>query len=325
MTDTSPASALKAPQKLDDVLIAMDVVDTLRHREETLLRELDTEGREERLVARLKEIYTAQGIEVSDAALREGVRALEEKRFHYVPPSRSLSVRLAELYIDRRYWLKPLVASVAAIAIGLAGWQFGVVAPGKARAEAQRIELTQTLPKTADTLFNSIQASTRDPEALRLAEAYKAAALQAARSNDPRSARDSLKNLEVLQADLAASYQVKVVYGYDSDGRERDSGVYRINLDDADLTNYYLIVEAIGADGRALEVPVQNEETGKADRVRKWAQRVDKETYYAIGSDKADDRIIQSAVIGSKPPGALSPTFTVNTPGGALTEWDSWR
>lgn len=44
---------------LDEVLLAMDVVDTLRHRENTLMRELDEAGRREDLIKRLKEIYHA--------------------------------------------------------------------------------------------------------------------------------------------------------------------------------------------------------------------------------------------------------------------------
>ena len=45
------------PHTLDEIMIAMDVVDTLRHREELVRRELDDEGREAELIARLREIY----------------------------------------------------------------------------------------------------------------------------------------------------------------------------------------------------------------------------------------------------------------------------
>ncbi len=58
----SEAAADKKP--LDEVLLAMDVVDTLRHRQLTLAREMDDVGRERELIERLKDIYHAQGIEV---------------------------------------------------------------------------------------------------------------------------------------------------------------------------------------------------------------------------------------------------------------------
>ena len=48
------------PQKLDDVMIAMDVVDTLRHREDLVARELNEEGREGDLLVRLRQIYRDQ-------------------------------------------------------------------------------------------------------------------------------------------------------------------------------------------------------------------------------------------------------------------------
>ena len=65
-------------QKLDNVMIAMDVVDTLRHRDDLVRRELNEEGRESELIVRLRQIYRDQGIEVSDQVLAEGVKALKD-------------------------------------------------------------------------------------------------------------------------------------------------------------------------------------------------------------------------------------------------------
>jgi len=67
----------KAP--LDELMLAMDVVDTLRHKELMLAREVEADDREQRLVERLREIYTAQGITVSDDVLKQGVAALQEE------------------------------------------------------------------------------------------------------------------------------------------------------------------------------------------------------------------------------------------------------
>ena len=63
----------KAP--LDELMLAMDVVDTLRHREDLIAREFNEEGRENDLIARLRQIYRDQGIEVPDNVLAEGVKA----------------------------------------------------------------------------------------------------------------------------------------------------------------------------------------------------------------------------------------------------------
>ena len=51
--------AVAAPAPLDELMLAMDVVDTLRHRELMLVREVEVEDRDQRLLARLREIYTA--------------------------------------------------------------------------------------------------------------------------------------------------------------------------------------------------------------------------------------------------------------------------
>ena len=77
---STPVTAAARKQPLDEVMLAMDVVDTIRHRQLIVERELDAAGRRERLIERLREIYTAQGIEVTDAALAAGVDALEQQQ-----------------------------------------------------------------------------------------------------------------------------------------------------------------------------------------------------------------------------------------------------
>ena len=91
MAETAVAAG--KPQTLDDVMIAMDVVDTLRHREDLVRRELNEEGREAELIARLREIYRNQGIEVPDHVLADGVKALKESRFVYTPAPQAGSGR----------------------------------------------------------------------------------------------------------------------------------------------------------------------------------------------------------------------------------------
>src|SRR5690606_33235018 len=86
--------------------LAMDIVDTLRHEQSLVERELASTQRDEDFVARVKQIYASQGIEVSEALVRQGVEALKQDRFAYVPPKRTLAVRLAEVWVDRGRWAK---------------------------------------------------------------------------------------------------------------------------------------------------------------------------------------------------------------------------
>jgi hypothetical protein len=87
---TSPATKRHGgKQPLDDVMLAMDVVDTLRRRERLVQRELDVAGREQDLREHLCKIYKAQGIDVPDHIIEEGVAALKEDRFVYEPPAQA--------------------------------------------------------------------------------------------------------------------------------------------------------------------------------------------------------------------------------------------
>ena len=89
----------QASKKIDlsEVMLAMDVVDTLRHQESIVERELQSEDREAELIEKLRKIYADQGLEVSDEVIAEGVKAMREERFAYRPPPGGLNTTLARL------------------------------------------------------------------------------------------------------------------------------------------------------------------------------------------------------------------------------------
>ena len=315
---TTPAiPQAKDTSKLDDVLLAMDVVDTLRHREQLVLSELDAGVREAALLVRLKEIYAAQGIDVPEQILKEGVKALEERRFIYEPPKPSIAVTLAKIYIARGRWMAPLVLSVIALGSLGAAWHLGVAVPERQRAEAARVELAETLPSETGRLHGEVTALALEEAARLKADALKADADRAIAAGDVTAARVARDGLALLQQDLAAVYDVRVVYG----PGEARSGVFRIPEDVPNGRNYYLIVEAVDPAGRLVEVPVASEEDRRSDRVTRWGQRVSETVFQSVADDKGDDQIIQNSVIGRKSQGYLSPQYTVDTPGGAILEW----
>ena len=310
-------TATPQTQTLDDVLVAMDVVDTLRHRDLILQKELDQEGREQQLIARLREIYAAQGIEVTDEVLLQGVRALEEQRFHYRPPTPSLGVRLAKIYIARDRWWKPLAGSFAALAVGVFAYQVGIVQPAKAKEARIERAITQTLPDQLAAVHGDIIEISQSETANQLAATYLLDGQTALETRDVETVETAIARVNQLKTDLSVAYQVRVVYG---PGEPR-SGIFRIPDDAPNARNYYLIVEAVDPAGRLVDVEIDSEEDRKTERVTRWGQRVSEDAFNAIASDKRDDQIIQNAVIGSKSAGTLSPTFTVATPGGAILEW----
>ena len=312
MTEASEVS-----KPLDEVLLAMDVVDTLRHRETTLLREMDEVGRRKELIARLKDIYHAQGIEVSDAVIEEGVQALKERRFAYTPPKPSLSVQLAKLYVSRDRWSKPVLGGL--VALGLVGtvYQFGIAGPAAARAEAAQIELTQTLPGQVAALEDEIGRLSMQDRATQVAATYVQDARSALRNEDANAAKLAIQSLEALRDELSTSYEIRVVYGPD----EARSGVIRLNDNVPGNTLYYLIVEAIDPAGRPVQRLITNQENTQTRRAAKWGQEVSETDFNRVAADKRDDMIIQNAVIGTKAVGALDPEFSVDTTGGAILEW----
>jgi hypothetical protein len=296
----------KAP--LDELMLAMDVVDTLRHKELVLARELKAEDRDEDLVRRLREIYTGQGIVVTDEILEQGVRALREERFVYRPPPAGFSRTLAHLYVTRGRWAKPVGAVAAVLAVALLSLQLFVWGPEQ-RAVAE-------LPADLQGAYQGVAISTQDSQALGEAQALLAAGEAAIADGDLDAARTAVTDLRTLADRLQITYQLRIV---SRPGEQ--SGVWRFPDDNPRSRNYYLIVEAIAQDGEPLRLPITSEEDGRTRGVRQWGLRVDEATFNRVAADKQDDGIIQDNIVGAKRRGELDVDYTVSTTGAAITEW----
>jgi hypothetical protein len=483
----SEAVSAPEPVALDRVMLAMDVVDTLRHQQALVDAELDDDRRQQDFVARVQAIYRSQGIDVDEAVIRDGVQALRENRFVYTPPERSLSVRLAELYVERGKWsrravvvLLVLLALWASYAVPrhyhhrglvdgfarqterlvataearakaadelLADWErahgahdsvavarlladaAAAVARGQQRLDTVRHELSplpdaETYPAqrtvwderlatfgttldaatadlgTARSLLATVaqlrQLQTRVDIALqRLAglelsgsEQAMVSALQrdvraaidggddtagqlaleqldrridgilAARQRqaDTRAEFASLRTaldgvdveaaastelqqlhttieqaiaaedwvragqqvllLRTLVGALEQAYELRIVSRPDD-----RSGVWRYEGNDRRRRNYYIVVEAIGKDGRALSLPVTSEEDQTTRSVQRFAIRVPESVYERVKADKQDNGLIDDAVFGHKRRGAREPEYRFPVAGGRITEW----
>jgi Tfp pilus assembly protein PilN len=293
---------------LDDVMLAMDVVDTLRHRQLLVERELNTEAREQTLIKRLREIYAAQGIDVPDHVLAEGVAALDEERFVYTPPEPGWRVTLAHLYITRGTWGKALLAILAMIIAVAIVYTTMISGPQQRRLAA--------LPGELATQRQAIIELTEVPEARERAQQYLVQGQAALREEDADAAGKAVVSLKELRAQLEHEYTVRIV-----SRPGESSGVWRMPDVNTDARNYYIIVEAVTADGSTLTLPVRNEEDGKIYKVNKWALRVSEQLYEQIAADKSDDGIIQQRDFGVKRRGQLTPDYAMPTTGAALTDW----
>lgn len=297
-----------AARPLDDVMLAMDVVDTLRHQELLVERELNTEDRDRKMIERLRGIYASQGIEVPDHVLEEGVSALKEDRFVYDPPEPGWQTRLARLYVSRARWGKPLALGAAVLLVVWVGYSALVRWP----AEREAAELPVRLESMHRSLAGEAEGPVARDRTRRLLEEGNAAL----RKEDRETLATVLDRMAQLQSVIEQEYELRIV----SRPGEK-SGVWRIPDANPGARNYYIIVEARNTENRTLEVPVVNEEDGVTYRVRKWGLRVSEEVFESIAADKRDDGIIQENVFGRKRRGFVEPEYSVPTTGAAITSW----
>ena len=304
----------KAP--LDEVMLAMDVVDTLRHRQDLVERELLGEAREKQLIDRLREIYHQQGIEVTDAVLAEGVKALDESRFTYTPPKPGFGVSLAKLYVSRKKWGPAAIGVILLLTIGLGGYFLAYKPFQDAQVEGARVELSEKLPAQMDALYQTIFEETKVQQAATNAEALRERGKTAAAEGNRPGAEQAITQLTALRDRIRQAYQLKIV-----NRQDQKTGFWTFPEVNTAATNYYVVVEAVGDDGKALTLPVTNEENGQTENVAIWGVRVPESTYKAVEADKKDDGIVQRNVLGIKEYGFLDVDYVMPVMSGAVTRW----
>ena len=306
----------KPAAPLDEVMLAMDVVDTLRHRQDLATRELDTDAKEKQLIDKLRDIYHHQGIEVPDHILKEGVAALAESRFVYDPPAPGMGTSLARLYVSRKRWGRPVLAVAGIVLVAAVGW-FGIWQPYQASvAEQARLELAEGLPAQMDALYQTIYDETKVQQAVVLAEALRTRGQTFAAEGNRAAAEEAVADLTALRDQLRQEYNLRIVNRSDV-----QSGFWTFPEINTAATNYYIVVEALDPDGQTLSLPIVNEETGQTDIVDIWGVRVPEAVYNAVAADKLDDGIIQANEIGRKSDGFLEVEYSVPVLGGAVTQW----
>lgn len=316
MSTIATGSATGDTPPLSEVMLAMDVVDTLRHNQDLVARELAGEAREKQLIEKLRGIYAQQGIEVSDQVLRDGVKALAESRFVYTPPKPGFATSLARLYVTRRRWGPAALALVIVLVLGLGGYFLAWQPYQHAQAEAARIELSDTLPAQMDALYHSIFEETKVQAAVVQAEALRTRGKTAATEGNRAGAEKAITDLTALRDQIRQEYSLKIV---SRDGQK--TGFWTFPEINTDATNYYVVVEAIDADGKTLTLPITNEETGKTETVAIWGVRVPESIYRSVEADKRDDGIVQRNVMGRKEFGFLDVDWAMPVLGGAVTKW----
>ena len=209
----------QASEKIDlsEVMLAMDVVDTLRHQRSIVERELQSEDREADLIEKLRKIYTDQGLAVSDEVIAEGVKAMREERFAYRPPPEGLKTTLARMYVNRGRWAKRAMWLLIAMAAVWAGYRYLYVMPaerGRSRLAREINAQVSDQKERIATLQIRISAATGDLE--KVLQSVPAAVLPSAR----RLSDGARQSLSLSTWQLGAAEKLGPVAGIDPNNLE---------------------------------------------------------------------------------------------------------
>lgn len=302
--------------RLDETMLAMDVVDTIRHAQGLVERELDADQREAALKQRLREIYSSQGIDVPDRLLDEGVAALQQNRFVYRPTQPSFARNLASIWATRGRWGRPAALGVLALLLLACGWWFGIHLPAQSARIAQQQELSTGLPKALQAEADRVFATTQLPDMRAQAQRLLAEGQAAARAGSLTDGRARLAALQALQRQLSLAYSVRIVSRPGT-----PSGVWRVPSENARARNFYLIVEAVDANGRPVSVPITSEENGQTKLVSQWGLRVSPETFDRVRQDKMQNGVLQDPIVGNKQAGQHDTSWSFPTNGGSILTW----
>ena len=297
-------------------MIAMDVVDMVRHREDLIRRELNEAGREAELIERLREIYRQQGIEVPDRVLADGVKALKDSRFTYAPPPPGWKRTALELWTKRRRYGAFAGVALAALLSTCGYHYYNVTLPAEQAQEQVRIELTETLPKAIRQSHADIVKAATDAAVKPRADQLLADAERAIRDKDRAGMAKADADLKRLREDVLAEYTLTIV-----SRPGETTGVWRRPPAGSQARNYYVIVEPITPTGAKLKLPIRNEETGATEIVDKFGVRVPQATFDAVAADKRDDGIVQKNHYGVKRRGTLAVDYQMPFDGGMITKW----
>lgn len=293
---------------LEDLMAAMDVVDTLRHQQGLAERELDAQTRRDKLLKRLKELYSAQGIAVPEHVLQEGIEALEQERFQYQPVASSWRTRMAKVWVSRGRWGKPLGFLGVVGSLFLGYFFIAEVLPEK--------RLQAALPQKIERSLTQIEKIAKNPDLVTEAQQNAEIARLAIDNGNYDKAEGLATSMVAAAEAMAQEYTLRVI-----SKPNKSSGVWRIPDNNPNSRNYYLIIEALDRNNNVLELEILNQENNKRVRTKQWGLRVNQQTFNQIAADKQDDGIIQNNQVGKKQVGFLKPSFSIPTTGATITKW----
>lgn len=283
---------------LNDMMRIMDVATALRKDRELVEEQLNLDELKARLRERLAAGAAITGEKVTPEEIDAAVDRYFDTLYAYRDPPWSVSTVLALLYVERRRILTAL--GMAGVVVAVSWWLFvsssgPFSGPGRLRRQLDAAETRIADARTA------ILATSPETSARTRSDGLALRATQLEARGDMRDLQATAAELEALAARLAATYTVEIVHE-----RGKKSGIDRFYTDESGTraSGFYVIVQAIGPDGKAVPQVVRNRETNKEETVTTWAEQV-REVYDRLVADKKADGVLDEFVFARKDRGRL--------------------
>ncbi len=302
---------------LNEMLRVMDVARELRKNRETAEEMFRRDEVRDELRGKLMRSAQLAGDRVTEAEVDAAIDHYFATLNTYEDPQPGLKRTLAHAWV----WRKRIAAGIAAVAITLGGAYylfFSAAAPLSPSVQATRAVAAEQ--ETASAMMTRIEAMTSDPATLAQAKSFQTE-INAARGEDVTAAIAAREQLAEMVDQLSANYQVHIVTTPGKESAfERGEGTKD--------SIYYVVVEARDAAGNVVTHSIRNAETGRVEKVTKWAEEVPRAVYQRLKQDKTSDGLLGETLFATKTRGELNPTINLsgnsNNPisqGNQLTRW----
>ena len=301
---------------LDEMLRVMDVATELRKQRETVEKEFAVDETKQMLRERLLAATSITGERVSEGEVDTAITQYFGTLYTYREPRASLNLRLAQAYVRRG---QIGVTLVLMLALAGASWYLLHSSAGlfsrtsrssrqavqqarsagelssrmQANAKARSAELTTA----ANDMLDRVRAVARDVSVTQELERLAGELDVARKQLDVKSLTDLKQRVTGLLGQLNETYEVRIV-----SGPNEKSGIDRYIEDEQGkrVSGYYVIVEARDAAGQPISRTIRNAETGKFEPVQRWGERVPKEVFDRIKSDKRADGVLDETLFAVK-------------------------
>ena len=199
------ASASAHSPSFNDLIVAADIVDTIRNDERLIDHELGSEDRKKALKVRLKDMYKAQGVDVSDAVIDAAVARSDAERFVFKPMGAGFSRFMWNSYVRRNKYALRLSIAVGLVVLGVVGYntaQYQLVEkPAIEAARHLELQLTEVLPNRLKAVTDGALASAerlRDEVSMSEIVAQQTIVGSAIRARDIPGAKSGIENIEQI-------------------------------------------------------------------------------------------------------------------------------